>query len=82
MFHGRECPRESEPTLLHIFSSLTSAPSLVTACPSWGEKGSIFISSGTLGAFGYVFSDFGKAFTVRDLNGEAPTSRIITDVSV
>lgn len=34
-----------------------------------------------MGAFGYVFSDFGKAFTVRDLNGEAPTSRIITDVS-
>ena len=34
-----------------------------------------------MGAFGFVFSDFGKAFSVRDLNGEAPTSRIITDVS-
>lgn len=44
-------------------------------------KGSIFISAGTLGVFGFVFSDFGKAFSVRDLNGEAPTSRIITDVS-
>lgn len=34
-----------------------------------------------MGAYGFVFSDFGKAFSVRDLNGEAPTSRIITDVS-
>lgn len=34
-----------------------------------------------MGAFGFVFSDFGKAFPVRDLNGEAPTSRIVTDVS-
>lgn len=39
------------------------------------------ISTATFGAFGYVFSDFGKAFNVRDLNGEAPASRIITDVS-
>ncbi|CAM9728043.1 unnamed protein product [Scytosiphon promiscuus] len=46
------------------------------------EKGSIFISAGTLGVFGYVFSDFGKAFSVRDLNGEAPTSRIVTDISL
>lgn len=44
------------------------------------QKGSIFISAGTMGAFGFVFSDFGKAFSVRDVNGEAPTSRIITDV--
>ena len=34
-----------------------------------------------MGAYGFVFSDFGKAFSVRDLNGEAPTSRIITNVS-
>ncbi|CAM9530980.1 unnamed protein product [Ectocarpus sp. 6 AP-2014] len=46
------------------------------------EKGSIFISAGTMGAFGFVFSDFGKAFSVRDVNGEAPTSRIITDISL
>ncbi|CAM9195899.1 unnamed protein product [Laminaria digitata] len=45
------------------------------------EKGSIFISACTMGAYGFVFSDFGKAFSVRDLNGEAPTSRIITDIS-
>ncbi|CAM9463253.1 unnamed protein product, partial [Choristocarpus tenellus] len=45
------------------------------------EKGAIFIAAGTMGAFGYVFSDFGKAFSVRDLNGEAPTSRIVTDIS-
>lgn len=56
------------------------------ACVRWLllaslDKGSIFISSATMGAFGFVFSDFGKAFSVRDLNGEAPTSRIITDVS-
>ncbi|CAM9855363.1 unnamed protein product, partial [Hapterophycus canaliculatus] len=44
--------------------------------------GSIFISAGTLGVYGYVFSDFGKAFSVRDLNGEAPTTRIITDISL
>eukprot|EP00752_Nemacystus_decipiens_P009825 g8767.t1 len=46
------------------------------------DKGSIFISSATMGAFGFVFSDFGKAFSVRDINGEAPTSRIITDISL
>ncbi|CAM9963175.1 unnamed protein product [Discosporangium mesarthrocarpum] len=34
-----------------------------------------------MGVYGYVFSDFGKAFTVRDLNGEAPLSRIVTHVS-
>lgn len=44
-------------------------------------QGSVFISSCTMGAYGFVFSDFGKAFSVRDLNGEAPASRIITDVS-
>ncbi|CAM9851397.1 unnamed protein product, partial [Ectocarpus sp. 12 AP-2014] len=46
------------------------------------ENGSIFISAGTMGAFGFVFSDFGKAFSVRDVTGEAPTSRIITDISL
>lgn len=44
-------------------------------------KGSIVIATGTLGAFGYVFSDFGKTFPIRDVNGEAPISRIITNVS-
>ncbi|CAM9276750.1 unnamed protein product [Choristocarpus tenellus] len=45
------------------------------------EKGVIFISSGTMGAFGYVFSDFGESFSIHDLNGEVPTSYPITYVS-
>jgi ubiquitin-activating enzyme E1 len=41
----------------------------------------IFIAAGTLGALGYVFSDFGPAFTIKDVNGEAPATRIITHIS-
>ncbi|CAM9696526.1 unnamed protein product [Ascophyllum nodosum] len=45
------------------------------------EQGSIFISAATMGVYGFIFSDFGKGFSVRDLNGEAPVSRIVTNVS-
>ena len=33
-----------------------------------------------MGVYGFIFSDFGKGFSVRDLNGEAPVSRIVTNV--
>ncbi|CAN0422299.1 unnamed protein product, partial [Phaeothamnion confervicola] len=42
---------------------------------------SIFIAAGTLGAVGYVFSDFGPAFNVRDATGEALATRIVTHVT-
>jgi len=29
----------------------------------------------------YVFSDFGPKFTVRDVNGENPATRIITHIA-
>eukprot|EP00611_Tribonema_gayanum_P030367 TRINITY_DN8423_c0_g1_i1.p1 TRINITY_DN8423_c0_g1~~TRINITY_DN8423_c0_g1_i1.p1 ORF type:complete len:705 (+),score=261.06 TRINITY_DN8423_c0_g1_i1:59-2173(+) len=40
-----------------------------------------FIAVGTLGATGYVFSDFGPSYTIRDANGEAVATRIVTDIS-
>ncbi|CAM9241253.1 unnamed protein product [Chrysoparadoxa australica] len=40
-----------------------------------------FIATGAAGAMGYVFSDFGDNFTVRDSNGETPATRIITNIS-
>uniref|UniRef100_A0A7S1GCU7 Ubiquitin-activating enzyme E1 C-terminal domain-containing protein n=1 Tax=Bicosoecida sp. CB-2014 TaxID=1486930 RepID=A0A7S1GCU7_9STRA len=40
-----------------------------------------FIACITAGLSGYVFSDFGPEFTVRDANGEPPVTRIITGIT-
>lgn len=40
-----------------------------------------FIACITAGLSGYVFSDFGPDFTVRDANGEPPVTRIITHIT-
>lgn len=41
----------------------------------------LFIAAGTFGPTCYIFSDFGPSFTVRDANGEAVATRIVTHVS-
>mmetsp|Transcript_25362 Transcript_25362/g.33102 ORF Transcript_25362/g.33102 Transcript_25362/m.33102 type:complete len:1104 (+) Transcript_25362:37-3348(+) len=40
-----------------------------------------FLACDTKGPSGYIFSDFGPAFTVRDSNGENPLTRIVTHIS-
>lgn len=40
-----------------------------------------FIASDVRGVAGYVFSDFGPKFTVRDVTGENPVTRIITNIA-
>ncbi|CAE7785760.1 UBA1, partial [Symbiodinium microadriaticum] len=40
-----------------------------------------FIAVGSMGALGYIFSDFGSEFTVADETGEPPVQRVITHVS-
>lgn len=40
-----------------------------------------FISAETRGVFSNVFCDFGKEFTVNDLNGEQPQSLLIAHIS-
>ena len=39
-----------------------------------------FIGADVKGAMGFVFSDFGSQFTVRDMTGENPHTRIITHI--
>jgi len=39
-----------------------------------------FIAANVKGAMGFVFSDFGPKFTVRDVTGENPHTRIITHI--
>ena len=40
-----------------------------------------FIAVGTLGALGYIFSDFGDEFLISDQTGEPPVQRVITGIS-
>ena len=40
-----------------------------------------FIAADIKGAMGFVFSDFGPKFTVRDVTGENPVTRIITHIA-
>lgn len=42
---------------------------------------STYICINKQGAMGFVFSDFGPHFTVRDVTGENPVTRIITHIS-
>lgn len=67
-------------TRFSFFFSLSPLPFASLTAFFLREKGSVFISAATLGAYGFVFSDFGQEFSVRDVTGEAPISRIITDV--
>eukprot|EP00947_MAST-08B_sp_MAST-8B-sp1_P003884 g3884.t1 len=41
----------------------------------------VFIAADTLGAMGYVFSDFGDQFVVQDEFGEPPVERTVTEIS-
>lgn len=43
------------------------------------ERGIGFVSADVFGASGYVFVDFGKQFSIRDVNGETPLSRLILE---
>ncbi|KAH9246697.1 hypothetical protein BASA81_015746 [Batrachochytrium salamandrivorans] len=43
------------------------------------ERGIGFVSADVFGASGYVFVDFGKQFSIRDVNGETPLSRLIAE---
>lgn len=80
MFSQTSLYQQSQYCNLTLFFTSFNAlfASLIAFFPR--EKGSVFISAATLGAYGFVFSDFGQAFSVRDVTGEAPISRIITDV--
>ena len=40
-----------------------------------------FFMSDVLGAAGFVFTDLGDSYYVRDLNGEQPVTRIVADIS-
>lgn len=40
-----------------------------------------FLACDSKGPCGYVFSDFGPEFSVRDVNGENPLTRIVTHIS-
>ncbi len=40
-----------------------------------------FISADISGLFGLVFNDFGKDFTVYDINGEEPKTGIVAQIS-
>ena len=44
------------------------------------ENGIYLIIADTFGLFGYVFTDFGKRFTVGDATGENPTNGIVADI--
>lgn len=43
-------------------------------------NGIYLVIADTFGLFGYVFTDFGKSFTVGDVTGENPISGIIADI--
>lgn len=45
------------------------------------SRGVGFIRADILGVLGYVFVDFGDEFICRDLNGEQPVTRIVSNVS-
>ncbi|CAM9863686.1 unnamed protein product, partial [Heterosigma akashiwo] len=40
-----------------------------------------FLACDVKGVAGYIFSDFGPSFTIKDMNGENPLTRIITHIS-
>lgn len=44
------------------------------------ENGIFVVIADTFGLFGFVFTDFGKQFTVVDTTGEDPVSGIISDI--
>lgn len=44
------------------------------------DKGIYLVVADTFGLFGYIFTDFGKNFTVGDVTGENPISGIIADI--
>ncbi len=44
------------------------------------DQGIYLVIADTFGLFGYIFTDFGKNFTVGDVTGENPISGIIADI--
>ena len=44
------------------------------------DKGIYLVIADTFGLFGYIFTDFGKNFTVGDITGENPISGIVADI--
>ena len=44
------------------------------------QNGIYFVVADTFGLFGYIFTDFGKDFTVGDVTGENPISGIVADI--
>ncbi|KAJ9613057.1 E1 ubiquitin-activating protein [Cladophialophora chaetospira] len=44
------------------------------------QNGIYLVIADTFGLFGYVFTDFGKDFTVGDVTGENPISGIVADI--
>jgi ubiquitin-activating enzyme E1 len=45
------------------------------------DKGIYLVIADTFGLFGYIFTDFGKNFTVGDVTGENPISGIVADIN-
>lgn len=45
------------------------------------HKNVAFIAADVRGVMGYVFSDFGNKFTIRDVTGENPITRVITNIT-
>lgn len=63
-----------------VFSN-TSLPELLRWNEFCHSRSIAFIAADVRGVTGSVFSDFGTKFTVRDVTGENPVTRIITHIA-
>ncbi|OAG33903.1 hypothetical protein AYO21_11989 [Fonsecaea monophora] len=63
-----------------IVLTTTSLKNQLTISDYCHQNGIYLVIADTFGLFGYIFTDFGKDFTVGDITGENPISGIVDDI--
>lgn len=63
-----------------IVLTTTSLKDQITIADFCHDNGIYLVVADTFGLFGYIFTDFGKDFTVGDVTGENPISGIVADI--
>ncbi|KIY01325.1 uncharacterized protein Z520_02877 [Fonsecaea multimorphosa CBS 102226] len=63
-----------------VVLTTTSLKDQLTISDYCHQNGIYLVIADTFGLFGYIFTDFGKDFTVGDVTGENPISGIVADI--